>query len=300
LVYARRSKLKIADGFIRKDRERYDRVWKEMTQDRANVRQIQQLTSDVNAWKQENVIGGSNDGKRNSRPTGVTVVSSNGNGHSINNNDGLLEQRPQAESSPFGFYTSENTPARALTASVARELHKASVAANTTKPRQQICDLAVLFAQAATMNEYFQGVVSAWAGGLGAHVRHCPVKRRSRAIEKLFRSYHGDPGWLIDLVRASITFATIEALLACFQRIRADDRIAILNIKNRFDLDFNSAESAGYRNMSLSFIIVDDSTMHLGVDAHICELQLGCKAIDDFKNDEGHHNYVEWRNGRAE
>lgn len=52
--------------------------------------------------------------------------------------------------------------------------------------------------------------------------------------------------------------------------------------------------------MSLSFIIVDDSTMHLGVDAHICELQLGCKAIDDFKNDEGHHNYVEWRNGRAE
>lgn len=61
-----------------------------------------------------------------------------------------------------------------------------------------------------------------------------------------------------------------------------------------------SNDVTSYRNMSLSFIIVDDSTMHLGVDAHICELQLGCKDIDDFKNDEGHHNYVEWRNARAE
>ena len=101
--------------FIRKDRERYDRVWKEMTQDRANVRQIQQLTSDVNAWKQENVIGGSNDGKRNSRPSGVTVVSSNGNGHSINNNDGLLEQRPQAESSPFGYVNVHTRDRRIVT-----------------------------------------------------------------------------------------------------------------------------------------------------------------------------------------
>ena len=84
------------------------------------------------------------------------------------------------------------------------------------------------------------------AGGLGAHVRHCPVKRRARAIEKLFRSYHGDPGWLIDLVRASITFETLESLLTCFERIRADARIAILQIKNRFDLEFDSAESAGY------------------------------------------------------
>ena len=76
--------------------------------------------------------------------------------------------------------------------------------------------------------------------------------------------------------------------------------MAVLQIKNRFDLGFDSTESAGYRNMSLSFIIVDESTMHLGVDAHVCELQLGCKAIDDFKNDAGHHNYVKWRNGRAE
>ena len=117
---------------------------------------------------------------------------------------------------------------------------------------------------------------------------------------QLFFRYGGDPAWIIDLVRASISFDTLEALLRCVQRLRADPTIGILQIKNRFDPSYDSAASAGYRNMSLSFVVADAYTMGLSVEHHICELQLGLSELDAFKNDSGHTKYVRWRNMRAE
>ena len=101
-------------------------------------------------------------------------------------------------------------------------------------------------------------------------------------------------------MRASITFGTLDALLWCVQRLIDDSTIAILQIKNRFDPGYDSGLSAGYRNLSISFVVVDDVTMALKVEHHVCELQLGLSAIDAFKNDSGHDKYVQWRNMRAE
>ena len=101
-------------------------------------------------------------------------------------------------------------------------------------------------------------------------------------------------------MRSSITFKTMEELVSCLRRIVADHRVAILNYKNRFSLGYNSKLSAGYRNVSLSLIVVDEFTMAERLETHVCELQLGLDLLDSLKNDGGHSRYVAWRNQRAE
>ena len=202
---------------------------------------------------------------------------------------------------------------RGLTDRVAAELYAGSNSGQRSKPgtvnkpRQRINLLGPLLGQAAALNGHFQDIVAGWADNTncivafsGATVHTCSVKRRTRAIEKLFRSYSGDARWLIDLVRAGVTFRTLDAMRHYLRCIRNDARVAILQIKNRFRLDYDSGMSAGYRNLSISLLVVDELTMRLGVDAHVCELQLGLEEIDSLKNDQGHHNYVTWRNARAE
>ena len=127
-------------------------------------------------------------------------------------------------------------------------------------------------------------------------------------MQKLFRSYSGDAGLLTDLVRAEITFGdsgdtnandvqALKNLHKCLERICKEQKIIILKIKNRFDLDpkiAKSEESCGFRNISISMILVDEYTMEHSVDGHICELQLQLKAMKDMIP-LGHENYVKRR-----
>ena len=174
------------------------------------------------------------------------------------------------------------------------------------KPRQCIKDLFVLISQAHALNDHFQACVEQWAKPPGSStetgtvIHSCPPKRLSRSIEKLHRSYRGDAGRLIDLVRSAITFDDFDMLVACVKGIVANPEVAILNYKNRFAADYDSSTSAGYRNVSISLIIVDDFTMGKRLDRHVCELQLGLKVLNKLKKDGGHKRYVQWRNLRAE
>ena len=136
-----------------------------------------------------------------------------------------------------------------------RRLEGAMLVAGMWRPRQRIDDLSLVQAHAL---QHFQALVNTWSRApegssteFGAvNVHDCPPKRLSRAIEKLHRSYGGDGGRLIDLVRSSITFGDMNGLVACLQRIVADHRVAILGCKNRFTPSYNSEISAGYRNLS--------------------------------------------------
>ena len=135
----------------------------------------------------------------------------------------------------------------------------------------------------------------------GTHFKYVPVKRRKRAIEKLWRSYRGDGARLIDLVRSTIEVETTADLSKCLKEILNDPGVAVLQIKNRFSERYNSKESAGYRNLSLSLLVVDQFTMSRGVDAHVCELQLGLEAFEYLKKRlDGHKRYVKFRDRRAE
>lgn len=172
---------------------------------------------------------------------------------------------------------------------------------DSAKPLQVFGDLVSLFSQAHQLNKHYQQCVKDWSQGIpGAYPKEAPVKRRARAIEKLYRSYSGDSRKLIDLVRSSIVFDSLESLIAVLKRIRDDERVAILQVKNRLSLEFNSKLSAGYRNVALSLILVDDFTAENDIELHICELQLGLSIIEEIKKDDGHQRYVAWRDLRAE
>lgn len=97
------------------------------------------------------------------------------------------------------------------------------------------------------MNDHFQGLVLQWFKGLGGAVvvHSSSVKRRARAIEKLHRFYYGDSGWIIDLVRrihhVSIV-GCVAVVRAAVGRMKvADSTVGIVQIKNRFDTDYDSA-----------------------------------------------------------
>ena len=178
-------------------------------------------------------------------------------------------------------------------------LRAARAAGTSAKPRQRVSDLAVLYAQADRLNAHFQEVVETWARSSGGDFHFCSVKRRDRAIQKLYRSYENAADRLIDLVRSSITFDTVDNLTACLSDIGRNPQVVILQVKNRLSLDEQNA-SSGYRNVALSLLLVDMHTMEHGVDTHVAELQLGLRAFDGIKTDGGHLRYVSWRNQRAE
>lgn len=126
------------------------------------------------------------------------------------------------------------------------------------------------------------------------------IKSEERAIEKLLRSYDSDVSKLVDLVRQSIIFDSIADLVACVREIESDRDVVIVRIKNRLHTAYNSRESAGYRDLLLNLRIETEMTMMVGVETHVCEVQLILRHFAELKSDEGHRNYVEFRNARGE
>ncbi|KAJ1455757.1 hypothetical protein M885DRAFT_440740 [Pelagophyceae sp. CCMP2097] len=186
-----------------------------------------------------------------------------------------------------------------LVKKVRADVEEFRVEKRSSKPRQLVGDLGVLFAQAARLQENFQSAVDDVASEADVLVHHSHVKRRKRAIEKLFRSYDGDASRLTDLVRCSITCKDSEALLRCLRAIRADDRFVVVFFKDRFRESYDVRESLGYRNIALSVCIVDAFSMTHNVEHHVCELQLGLQSFEDLRNEHGHARYVKWRDQRA-
>ena len=78
-------------------------------------------------------------------------------------------------------------------------------------------------------------------------VHWASVKSSNRALEKLLRTYDDDVSRLLDCCRQSIIFENLEELSQCFKAILQDPEITVVRVKNRFDPNYNSAYSAGYR-----------------------------------------------------
>ena len=165
--------------------------------------------------------------------------------------------------------------------------------------QQFLWHLPFLYAQAFVLDTHFQKKRAAWAAGLAEHI-HANVKRPTRAIEKLWRTYHGNARLLTDLVRGSIVCNTPSDILVVLQRIRADPAVEILRVKNRLTTTYSSSQSGGHRNLSLNLIVVDEITCEACTDSHICELQLQLRAMYGLKTDGGHRRFVSYRDRRAE
>mmetsp|Transcript_21033 Transcript_21033/g.48647 ORF Transcript_21033/g.48647 Transcript_21033/m.48647 type:complete len:312 (+) Transcript_21033:3-938(+) len=182
-----------------------------------------------------------------------------------------------------------------------------------------------LFAQAAGLDIILKGAVQRWAlasdglfpvkdrpkayvawkdavvdMALARTIKWGKLKSPERAIEKAFRSCKGDVSRILDLARQTIVFRSVHSLLECLGVIHADPDVIVERVKNRMDPDFDTKLSAGYRDVSLNLRIQNGATQSMGIETHVCEVQLLLTQFADLKNDNGHSRYVTWRNTRGE
>jgi len=134
----------------------------------------------------------------------------------------------------------------------------------------------------------------------GLTIKWGGVKKPARAIEKVCRSYGGDCSRLLDICRQSCVFENVKDLQLCLQVLRTDSEVNILRLKNRLDPGYNASQTGGYRDVALNLQIRTDLTRRLGVEDHICEVQLILKPFFGVRSDKGHSRYVYFRNLRGE
>ena len=132
------------------------------------------------------------------------------------------------------------------------------------------------------------------------------LKEPERAVQKTWRCYGGDTSFLVDICRDALVFETIDQLRATLMAIHHDPEITILRIKNRLDPDYDSALSAGYRDVMINVRIENAQTLSLNVHHHVAEVQLIPQPVYDrrvsgaYGGSKGHVNYVLWRDLRGQ
>ena len=95
--------------------------------------------------------------------------------------------------------------------------------------------------------------------------------------------YEQDISRLVDVCRQSIVFQDVSDMVACLRAVIKDGDIVLVRVKNRLDLSYDSAQSAGYRDLSLNLRIVTGETRCLGVETHVCEVQLLLRPFAELK-----------------
>ncbi len=83
-----------------------------------------------------------------------------------------------------------------------------------------------------------------------------------------------DMSKLLDVCRQSIVFESVMDIATCLNAISDDEDVSIVRIKNRLDLDYDSSLSAGYRDVCVNLRFLSDITESLGLERHVCEVQL--------------------------
>jgi len=134
----------------------------------------------------------------------------------------------------------------------------------------------------------------------GTVFKFAAVKKASRAIEKCWRVYSGDPSRLLDICRQAIVFETVDDLAWCLQLIEDDPGVVVVRVKNRMDPNHSSWESCGYRDVLVNLRIVNQDSIERRVHHHVVELQLLLINFAKLKTSDGHRRYIESRNKKGE
>lgn len=136
--------------------------------------------------------------------------------------------------------------------------------------------------------------------GAERRVKWAGIKSGERAIEKLVRSYEGRVARLLDVCRQSVIFRTTHQLAECLRLIGEDDEVVVLQVRNRLRPDYDAPLlSQGYRDVNLSLRFDTPECRRLGIDLHVCEVQLLLSEYALRKSDSGHQRYVAFRNARG-
>jgi len=71
--------------------------------------------------------------------------------------------------------------------------------------------------------------------------------------------------------------------MACLALIAQDTDVEIIRIKNRLDPAYDSAQSAGYRDVAMNIRVATPEAQAVGANAHVCELQLVLRQYAEVK-----------------
>lgn len=122
------------------------------------------------------------------------------------------------------------------------------------------------------------------------------VKQTERVLQKIARSYKGDSARVLDLVRVTIIVNTILEAIAAYELMVTNTNVHV--VKNKFDPDFDSQASGGYRDLSL--LITFDELIGTVFERFVFEVQINLRTIMEVKTAEGHKCYVAVRNLRCD
>ena len=181
------------------------------------------------------------------------------------------------------------------------------------KVRQEARRLSDVYSSARAFEPFAQAIVSDWAGKTGVKDFNAngKLKRLKRAASKVWRGYSGDTSQLTDVVRYSLIYDSVEEIASAMDVVCKDARATIIRVKNRLSLTYDDSKSAGYRDVLLNaqLDVTEQANTNPAIEAteeldqaarsHIFELQLHLRAMYNLKTDQGHKNYVQFRNGRA-
>merc|ERR1712150_365312 len=123
--------------------------------------------------------------------------------------------------------------------------HEMQAQCSTEVITHKCTDIDELYRQAFRMRPSFHAQLKTWASATGGVVHLAPQKNSERAVQKVVRSYAGDPSRLLDICRGALIFPDIETLRNAFGLIRRDTRWCVMRVKNRFDRKYDPSTSAG-------------------------------------------------------
>mmetsp|Transcript_28191 Transcript_28191/g.65833 ORF Transcript_28191/g.65833 Transcript_28191/m.65833 type:complete len:93 (-) Transcript_28191:194-472(-) len=89
-------------------------------------------------------------------------------------------------------------------------------------------------------------------------------------------------------------------LTMCIGCIVTDENVMVERLKNRMSPEYDSAETAGYRDVCINLRVCNKLAQALGVELHVCEVQLLLLDFASLKSNEGHRRYVNSRNERGD
>jgi|EP00966_Prymnesium_polylepis_P032771 hypothetical protein len=112
------------------------------------------------------------------------------------------------------------------------------------------------------------------------HHRAGVKMEKSRALQKVWRSYKGKWWKLSDLVRTSLVFKSPYDIAKCLNAIADDADVELLKTNNdkcRLRDGYDWRKSGGYRDVQLSVRLKSAEAKKMGVDNHLTEAQLHLK-----------------------
>lgn len=107
------------------------------------------------------------------------------------------------------------------------------------------------------------------------------LKGKLKAAEKVVSVYGGDVSLLKDVCRQTIVFESVDDLTRCLEALLADDEMVVERINNRLDPAASAYQTLGFRSLVVNLRIDVDMTRKLGIETHVCELQLTLRDIYD-------------------